>query len=66
MDDKLITFMIQTMQQNKGDLEKRLDHIDSKIETLVEFKWKLLGVATGASAVVSVLFYLLEMTFRKA
>lgn len=65
MDEKLISFMIQTMQQNKGDLERRLDHIDNKIETLVEFKWKLLGVATGASAVVSILFYLLETAFKR-
>lgn len=36
--------------------DKRFDRLEVKIDKLMSFKWKLVGAATGASVVISVLF----------
>jgi hypothetical protein len=60
--DKLTDLIIKNMQENKDDLGKRIDVLTVKVDELLEFKWKILGMATVTSAVIAFLFHLFELS----
>jgi hypothetical protein len=71
-NERLIDLIIENMKSNKVDFEKQIDlltsrinSIDSKVDSLLEFKWKLLGVATASSAIVAVMFHFAEVLMKK-
>ena len=40
-------------------LDKRLDHLEAKVDQLIKFKWQVVGGAAVISAIVSTGFLLL-------
>lgn len=41
--------------------DARFDKIEQKVDDLLSFKWKLLGLATASSTLISVAFYILDV-----
>lgn len=71
-NEKLIDLIVSNMRDNKVDIERRLDALDSKFDKLSEevrllanFKWKIIGVASGASVVVAAIFQVIVLILKK-
>lgn len=45
MDHKLLEYIIQ-----------RVEHIDKKVDSLLKFKWQIMGGAIAGSAILTILF----------
>lgn len=48
------------LQENKRATSKRLDRIENKVDSLVGFKWNVVGFAAAISCVLTVLIEILR------
>jgi hypothetical protein len=55
MDGKetVTAYFMQVTHEKFGDVTKRLDKIDSKLEKLISFRLMLIGGAAAVSAIIS-------------
>lgn len=51
MMQQALDIVIKMVEQNKRDVDKKLDTIDAKLDQLIQFKWQIVG----GSVVISVL-----------
>lgn len=57
MDNDLLEYYIQRA-------DRRFDDIDKKLDSLVAFKWKIMGSVMAVSGIVSLGFQVLEAIAR--
>lgn len=49
MDAQILELVVDMIKTNKVDVEKRLEEIDSKLDELLSFKWRLAGMTAVLS-----------------
>lgn len=60
MNDKLSDYLISRM----GTIESKIESVDEKVDSLLKFKWQIVGGGITLSAIITFGFQLLDLFSR--
>jgi hypothetical protein len=49
VENQIMQLVVDMIKGNKQDAEKRFDSIEEKIDRLLEFKWRIVGITAAVS-----------------
>lgn len=65
MEDQLVRYFIEETNKHLDRYDERFDQIDQQLQMIKAFNSRIIGIVTGISMLVSVLFCVLELILRK-
>lgn len=63
--EKLIDYLKEDLQRLDDKVESRFDVVNEKLDTLLEFKWQIVGGSIVVSLVISVIVQVLSLYANK-
>lgn len=59
--DKLIDYLKEDLQRLDDKVEAKFETVNEKLDTLLKFKWQIIGGSFVVSVIISVLFQIIQL-----